>query len=58
MSVADPLMDPDAAVIVVLPAARPAANPGEADELLTFATLAADDVHVTELVRSCVLVSL
>ena len=58
MSVVDPLMDPDAAVIVALPAAKPVANPVDEDALLIVATLAAEDVHVTELVMFCVLVSL
>ena len=45
-------------IIVALPAAKPVANPVDEDALLIVATLAAEDVHVTELVMFCVLVSL
>lgn len=49
VSVADPLIVPDAAVIVALPTAVPLANPAA----LMPATLL-DEFHVTEPVRSCV----
>src|ERR1700691_2026410 len=44
--VVDPLTEPDAAVIVVLPVATPLANPA----LLMVATLVLVELHVTELV--------
>lgn len=48
------LTEPDAAVIVLAPSAMLVARP----VLETLATLVADDVHVTEDVRFCVLPSL
>jgi hypothetical protein len=50
VSVAEPLMVPDVAVIVAVPVAKLVARPA----LLTVATDAADDVHVDVLVRFCV----
>jgi hypothetical protein len=46
----DPLIAPEVAVIVVVPAEEAVANPAE----LMFATLVAVEVHVTELVRFAV----
>jgi hypothetical protein len=46
----DPLMVPEVAVIVEVPAATAVANPAE----LMVATLVADDVQVAELVRLAV----
>ena len=54
VSVADPLIVPEAAVIVALPWAAPEAKP----EPLTLATVGDDEVQVTEVVRFCVLPSL
>jgi hypothetical protein len=48
------LTGPDAAVIVLAPSPMLVASPA----LETVATLVADDVHVTEFVRFCVLPSL
>ena len=53
-SVAVPLMVPEAALIVVLPAVTPVAIPAA----LTVAEAGAEDVHVTAPVRSWVLESL
>ena len=50
--VVDPAMLPDAAVIVVDPAATAAADP-----LLMVATPVLDELHVTEAVKSCVVLS-
>jgi hypothetical protein len=52
VSVALPLIDPDAAVIVTVPLAIPVAVPP-----LTVATAVLDDVHVALPVRFCVLPS-
>jgi hypothetical protein len=52
ISDAVPLTDPDAAVIVDVPALTPAASPFES----TLATELADELHVTE-VSNCVLPS-
>ena len=51
VSVAEPVMEPDVAWIVVLPAATPVARPVVA----IVATALDEEVHVTELVRFCVL---
>jgi hypothetical protein len=48
--VADPLVPPDFAVIVTVPALSPVANP----PALTDATIFVDDDHVTLLVMSLV----
>jgi hypothetical protein len=53
VSVVEPEIDPEAAVMDVLPAANPLASPPSVIE----ATLAAEDVHVTVLVRFCVVPS-
>lgn len=50
VNVAEPLMEPDVAVIVAVPAATLVARPA----LLTVATEVADDFHVEVLVRTCV----
>ena len=50
----DPLMDPDVAVIVLLPVATPVARP----PLVIVATPVFVELHVTVLVRFCVLPSL
>jgi len=51
VSTVEPVMEPDVAVIVVLPCATDVANP----ELLIVDTPDPDEVHVTVLVRFCVL---
>jgi hypothetical protein len=51
VSAAEPLMVPEVAVIVVLPCARDKANPA----LPMLATVAEDEVQVTDDVRFCVL---
>lgn len=51
---ADPLIAPDAAVIVALPSPTPVARP----ELLTVATVATDELQLAEFVKICVLPSL
>ena len=53
MKPVDPLTVPDAAVIVVLPCTLLVARP----VLETVATPVAEDVHVAELVKFCVLPS-
>ena len=50
LSVAEPLIVPEVAVIVVLPWAMEEAKP----ELLTLATVGDDEVQLTELVKFCV----
>jgi hypothetical protein len=50
VSVAEPLIVPDVAVIVAVPGASVVASPA----VLTVAMEAADDVHVAVLVRICV----
>jgi hypothetical protein len=52
VSVVDPVMLPDAAVIVDTPEATAAANP-----LLTVAAPVLDELHVTDAVKSCVVLS-
>jgi hypothetical protein len=51
---ADPLIVPDAAVIVARPSPTLEARP----ELLTLATVAADEIQLAEFVKVCVLPSL
>ena len=51
VSVAEPVTEPDAAWIVLLPAVTPVARP----VLAMVATALDDELHVTELVRFCVL---
>ena len=51
VSVAEPVMEPDVAWIVLLPAVTPAARP----ELAMVATAVDDEVQVAEVVRFCVL---
>ena len=57
VSVVDPETLPDAAVIVVEPAAADVAKPMEPAVLLIFATVAFDEVQTTVVVRSCVVLS-
>ena len=52
-----PEMLPDVAVIVVEPAAIEVARPWESAALLIVATLVDDEVHVTDAVKSCVVLS-
>ena len=51
--VLEPVIGPKVAVMVALPVPTPVAKP----VLLTLATAGADELHVTELVRFCVLPS-
>ena len=53
LSVVEPVIDPELALTVVLPCATVCANPVP----LIVATLCADELHVTEPVRFCVLPS-
>jgi hypothetical protein len=55
--VVDPAIEPDVAVIMVVPAAAPLAKPWLPTELLIVAAAALDELHVTEVVRFCVLPS-
>ena len=55
--VVDPEVLPDEAVIVVAPAATEVARPMEPEVLLIVAMGEAEDAHVTEEVRSCVVLS-
>ncbi len=57
VSVIDPAILPDVAVIVVEPAATEVANPLEPDALLMAATAEVDELQVTVIVRSCVVLS-
>jgi hypothetical protein len=57
VSKVEPDMLPDAAVIVVEPVAAEVANPIEPEALLMAATAVADELHVTVVVRSCVVLS-
>jgi hypothetical protein len=57
VSVVDPEMLPDAAVIVVEPAATDVARPFEPAALLTVATPVLDELQVTAAVRFCVVLS-
>ena len=51
VKVAEPVIEPDLAVMVVLPGATAVASP----VVLTVAIVVADEVHLTVLVRFCVL---
>ena len=53
VNIVEPLISPEVAVIVVVPAAIPLAMP----EVLIVATLGVDEVHVAVALRSCVLLS-
>jgi hypothetical protein len=57
VSVVDPDILPDIAVIVVEPAATDVAKPLEPAALLTAATAAVDEFQVTAVVKSCVVLS-
>ncbi len=57
VSVVDPDVEPDVAVIVVEPAAIGVARPIEPAVLLIFATDVADEVQATDVVRFCVVLS-
>jgi hypothetical protein len=57
VSVVDPETLPDAAVIVVDPAASAVASPVEPAALLIFATPALDELQAAEAVKSCVVLS-
>jgi hypothetical protein len=57
VSEVEPDMPPDAAEIVVEPAAAKVANPLEPAALLMAATAAVDELQVTVIVRSCVVLS-
>ena len=57
VSEVEPDMLPDEAVIVVEPAAADVANPFEPAALLIEATAPVDELHVTVVVRSCVVLS-
>ncbi len=48
---------PDAAAIVVVPVPFDVANPCKPAELLIVATVRSDEVHVTDVVRSCIVPS-
>ena len=54
VSVADPDILPDVALIVVEPAATDVANPLEPAALLMAATVVNDELQVTAVVRFCV----
>ena len=57
VSVAIPEILPDVAVIVVEPVATESANPLEPVALLMAAIAAVDEIHITVVVRSCVVLS-
>ena len=57
VSVVDPDMLPDVAVIVVEPAATDVARPLEPAALLMVATPVVNEFQVTDVVRSCVVLS-
>jgi hypothetical protein len=57
VSAVDPDVLPDVAVIVAEPAATEVASPLEPAELLTAATAAAEELQITDVVRSCVVLS-
>jgi hypothetical protein len=57
VSVVDPDILPDVAVIVVEPAATDVAKPLEPAVLLIAATAAADELQLTAAVKSCVVLS-
>jgi hypothetical protein len=54
VSVVDPEIAPDAAVIVVEPVATGVARPCEPPALLMLAMVVADELHVTVVVKFCV----
>jgi hypothetical protein len=56
--VVEPLIVPEAAVIVVVPAPVAVAKPWEPEVLLIVATAVADELQVAVLVKFCVLPSL
>src|SRR6266568_3462706 len=58
VSVVFPETSPSVAVIVVVPAATDVAKPCEPPALLIVATPAAEELQVTWVVRSCVVLSL
>lgn len=57
VSVVEPEMLPDAALIVVVPAATDVASPYEPAALLIVATPVLDELQVTVFVRFCVVLS-
>jgi len=57
VSTVDPETLPNAAMIVVEPAASEVATPLEPAVLLIVAMLVEDELHVTAFVKSCVLLS-
>jgi hypothetical protein len=58
VKVVEPVMPPEAAAIVVVPAPVAVAKPCEPDVLLIVATPAAEELHVAQSVRFRVLASL
>ena len=58
VNVVDPFTDPDVAVICDDPAATPVASPCVPAVLLMVAKFVFAELHVTDVVRSCVLLSL
>lgn len=58
VSVAEPVIEPEAAVMVVLPVPTLVARPMVGEESLMVATVATEELQCTEAVRSCVLPSL
>ena len=58
VSTLEPVIDPEAAVMVVVPVPVLVAKPAVGDELLMVATLDADELQWTEAVRSWVVPSL
>jgi hypothetical protein len=54
LKLADPLMDPEVAVMVAVPGVRPVATP----DVVTVATAVFEEVHTAEEVKSWVLPSL
>jgi hypothetical protein len=54
VTVVDPDTPPKAAAIVVEPGLVAMVNPFDPETLLTEATVELEELHVTELVRSCV----
>lgn len=57
VSVVDPDMLPDKAVIVVVPAASEAAAPWEPVPLLIVAMFVDEELQITDAVKSCVVLS-
>ena len=58
VSVVEPLIEPEVALMVVVPAPVLVACPCVPEALLIVATAVFDELHVTVVVRSCVLLSL